>query len=436
MSSSKINVYFRKKPFNPLTTNDEDIIKCMDKQIYVKNLKPRVTSKTQYMEYNANLIAEDKVNTDVYKDTIKSGLDKLQNILLIAYGQTGSGKTHTLCGNSNEDGLITQVIKDKIDQGLTCQIKALEIYQNEVYDLLCRCKTKLFFYESNKKLVFKTVPNQYDIMSYKELNDVYNKIIKNKQMGCTKINQTSSRAHTIYHCVFSNSQSFVAIDLAGNERGYLTSAVNSQQNREYISINQSLFALKECIRSIFLNKPYIPFRRSKLTLLLREFLTTKIHLHFIGTLNPSRICYPDITDTIEYGLCLKKSKMKKLLKHVSTQEFLVTPRNEPSEISDIVGIKDDYINHDEYIKQDVSTERPVTAVNNNNVPIQNRNIKSEPALTKNKFLEDYHKFIIRNFTLGRKHARIYNLIKASNNIPFRKIRALIKDYNEAASFIS
>ena len=433
MSSSKINVYFRKKPFNPLTTNDEDIIKCIDKQIYVKNLKPRVSSKSHYMEYNANLIAEDMVNTDVYRHTIKSGLDKLQNILLIAYGQTGSGKTHTLCGNSNEDGLISQVIKDKIAQGLTCQIKALEIYQNEVYDLLSGSKTKLFFYESNKKLIFKTVPNEYDIMSNEELDNIYDKISKNKQMGCTKINQTSSRAHTIYHCVFSNSQSFVAIDLAGNERGYLTSAVNSQQNREYISINQSLFALKECIRSIFLNKPYIPYRRSKLTILLREFLTTKIHLHFIGTLNPSKICYPDITDTIEYGLCLKKSKMKKLLKHVSTQEFLLTPRDKQS---DIVNTKDYYTNQNKYVKQDDSDKRPSTSVNNENISIQVRNIKSEPALTKNKFLEDYHKFIIRNYTLGRKHARIYNLIKSGNNIPFRKIRALIKEYNEAASFIS
>ena len=48
MSSSKINVYFRKKPFNPLTTNDEDIIKCIDKQIYVKNSKPRVFQKSLY----------------------------------------------------------------------------------------------------------------------------------------------------------------------------------------------------------------------------------------------------------------------------------------------------------------------------------------------------------------------------------------------------
>ena len=326
--------------------------------------------------------------------------------------------------------MITKVIKEKLKQGLTCQIKTLEIYQNEVYDLLSRTKTKLFFYESNKKLVFKTNPTQYDISSYYELNNIYDKINKNKQMGCTKINQTSSRAHTIYHFIFSDSQTFVAIDLAGNERGYLTSAINSKQNREYISINQSLFALKECIRSIFLNRPYIPFRRSKLTLLLREFLTTKIHLHFIGTLNPSRLCYPDIIDTIEYGLCLKKSKMKKLLKHVATQEFLITPRCKTPEISDI--IDDESYNQD----QDIINDRPFTAIKNQKSSITDRNIKSEPALTKNKFLEDYHKFIIKNFTLGRKHARIYNLIKSGKNIPFRKIRNLIKDYNQAASFIS
>ena len=69
MSSSKINVYFRKKPFNPLVNNDEDIIKCRDNQIYVKNLKPRVFSKSQYMEYNANLITEDMINKDAYGQT-------------------------------------------------------------------------------------------------------------------------------------------------------------------------------------------------------------------------------------------------------------------------------------------------------------------------------------------------------------------------------
>lgn len=424
MSSSKINVYFRKKPFNQLINDDEDIIKCRENMVYIKNLKPRVSSKSQYMEYNANLITEDMVNKDVYDYTIKNGLAKLQNILLIAYGQTGSGKTHTLCGNNNEDGLVPQVIKDKLDQGITCQIKTLEIYQNEVYDLLSESKPKLFFFESNKKLVFKINPVQYEISSYSELDKIYQKISKNKQMGCTKINQTSSRAHTIYHFVFSNSQTFVAIDLAGNERGYLTSAINSQQNKEYISINQSLFALKECIRSIFLNRPYIPFRRSKLTLLLREFLTTKVHLHFIGTLNPSRLCYPDITDTIEYGLCLKKSRMKKLLKHVATQEFLITPRDDSPEISN------------EDVEPDINFDRPITAVHTENKTIRDRDIKSEPALTKNKFLEDYHKFIIKNFTLGRKHGKIYNLIKSKKNIPFRKIRALIKEYNDAASFIS
>ena len=71
MSSSKIYVYFRKKPFNPLVNNDEDIIKCRDNQIYVKYLKPRVFSKSQYMEYNDNLITEDMINKDVYRQTIK-----------------------------------------------------------------------------------------------------------------------------------------------------------------------------------------------------------------------------------------------------------------------------------------------------------------------------------------------------------------------------
>jgi kinesin family member 2/24 len=422
MSSSKINVYFRKKPFVPLVNNDIDIIKTKENTIYVKNLKPRVSDKSQYVEFNAPLLSHDYKNKDIYGATIQEDFNNKKNILLMAYGQTGSGKTHTLCGNNNEEGIIPIVIKNLLKAGLTCKFKVIEVYCNNIYDLQTSVKIPLAIYESNKRLKYKTAPVVTDINTLDDLNNAIIKINKNKMMGCTKINQTSSRSHTIYYFSINNSQQFIAIDLAGNERGYLTRAKNSVENQEYISINQSLFALKECIRSIFLNRPYIPFRRSKLTLLLRDLLNKTINIHFIGTLNPSRLCYPDIIDTIEYGSCLKYSKLKKILKHVPSEQFLTLP-------------KIDLIKSAKQTNNKSEDNRPSTSVHNKQQNSEYiRNIKSEPTMKKDEdFLKRYHKFILAHYLIARKHAKIYNSLSLTNDtpIPNRQIKILLKRYTEA-----
>ncbi len=420
MSTSKINVYFRKKPFVQLIQDDLDIIKTKENNIYVKNLKPRVSKKSQYVHYNMPLLSEDLKNVNIFEKTISSDYKNQKNILLMAYGQTGSGKTHTLCGSKNEDGIIPIVIKNLLRDGRRCNVKVLEVYRNTVYDLLSQSKQQLLFYEVNKRLQYKSDPIEKEISSFDNLEQTMTLITKNKQMGCTKINNTSSRAHTIYYFLIDNNQKFIAIDLAGNERGYLTNAKNSIENQEYISINQSLFALKECIRSIFLNKPYVPFRRSKLTLLLRDILNKSMNIHFIGTLNPSRLCYPDIVDTIEYGTCLKHSKLKKLLKHVPSEQFLILPKIQNNLDIDCK-----------------NKERPVTSQTLDKKNKYIRNIKSEPSVNNNKtLLELYNKFIINHYTLARKHIKIYNDISKNNiRIPYRKINALVDHYNKLSEFL-
>lgn len=55
------------------------------------------------------------------------------------------------------------------------------------------------------------------------------------------------------------------IDLAGNERGADTYDQDKRTRIDGAEINQSLLALKECIRALDLDKKHIPFRGSKLT---------------------------------------------------------------------------------------------------------------------------------------------------------------------------
>lgn len=60
------------------------------------------------------------------------------------------------------------------------------------------------------------------------------------------------------------------IDLAGSERGADVKTSDKQTRIDGAEINKSLLALKECIRALDQGKKHLPFRGSKLTLVLKD----------------------------------------------------------------------------------------------------------------------------------------------------------------------
>lgn len=102
---------------------------------------------------------------------------------------------------------------------------------------------------------------------------------KNRTTHATESNDVSSRSHAICQIVIRNNGKIVGklslIDLAGSERGADTKSHNRQRRMEGAEINKSLLALKECIRAIDCNSSHIPYRASKLTLVLKDSFTNK-----------------------------------------------------------------------------------------------------------------------------------------------------------------
>eukprot|EP00804_Cyclotella_cryptica_P010858 CCRYP_008783-RB/>CCRYP_008783-RB protein AED:0.43 eAED:0.45 QI:0/0/0/1/0/0/2/0/109 len=65
------------------------------------------------------------------------------------------------------------------------------------------------------------------------------------------------------------------VDLAGSERGNDTKSHNRQRLTESAEINTSLLALKECIRAIDGKSQHVPYRQSKLNLILKDCFVSR-----------------------------------------------------------------------------------------------------------------------------------------------------------------
>ena len=90
-----------------------------------------------------------------------------------------------------------------------------------------------------------------------------------RSTGVTGANIDSSRSHAILQITIKNRDKlhgrFSFIDLAGSERAADTANNDRQTRLEGADINQSLLALKECIRALDQGAKHLPFRQSKLT---------------------------------------------------------------------------------------------------------------------------------------------------------------------------
>ena len=78
------------------------------------------------------------------------------------------------------------------------------------------------------------------------------------------------------------------VDLAGSERAADCQSNNRTRRLEGAEINKSLLALKECIRALDSNSGHIPFRASKLTMVLRDSFMAKTQskIVMIACVNP------------------------------------------------------------------------------------------------------------------------------------------------------
>lgn len=162
-----------------------------------------------------------------------------------------------------------------------------------------------------------------EVFNPKEMQDIVDYANQMRTTHNTVTNETSSRSHAICNFVIKvegkredeEYAKLSLVDLAGSERATETQSNNKSRLAEGAEINKSLLALKECIRALDARKikgnsdQHVPFRNSKLTLVLRDSFLGKANLCkiiMISCVSPSNHSSNHTINTLRYADRLKR----------------------------------------------------------------------------------------------------------------------------------
>jgi hypothetical protein len=158
--------------------------------------------------------------------------------------------------------------------------------------------------------------------SYDDVHGLMEEGAKMRTIAKTNMNDTSSRAHTVFQIIFTQSRITMSndgqttmsekvskinlIDLAGSERVSKTGATG-QRLKEGSSINVSLTTLGNVINKLAekcgdeRKKVFVPYRDSQLTWLLKESLGGNAKTIMIAAISPSEDNFMESLSTLRYA---------------------------------------------------------------------------------------------------------------------------------------
>jgi kinesin family protein 5 len=222
-------------------------------------------------------------------------------------------------------------LMEQDDQGIefTLSLSMLEIYKEELYDLLSENSLPLHIKESRNGGVFvENLSYQYvsDTDQILGLIDLGNKA---KAVASTKMNAESSRSHTIVSLdiVMKQQDGSVnkgrlnLVDLAGSEKIKKTGA-QGETLEEAKKINLSLTALSHCIYALTKSESHIPYRSSKLTRYLQNSLGGNSKTTLIVACSSDGNSVAETISSLEFATRAKKIKNKIVVNMELSAELL------------------------------------------------------------------------------------------------------------------
>lgn len=150
-------------------------------------------------------------NSDLYSNVCKpivQGVMDGINGTIFAYGQTSSGKTHTMMGGKGDPGIIAlstcemfKAISENPGREYLLRISMCEIYNEVVRDLIDPTKTNLDVRAHRTRGVVISGVTEEIVTSVEQVLDIIEMGTNNRTVGATKMNEGSSRSHTIFRMI-------------------------------------------------------------------------------------------------------------------------------------------------------------------------------------------------------------------------------------------
>ncbi|KAA8544392.1 hypothetical protein F0562_022404 [Nyssa sinensis] len=290
--------------------------------------------------FTFDLVADENVSQEMLFKV--AGVQMVENCMggynscMFAYGQTGSGKTHTMLGDI-EGGtrrhsvncgmtprvfeyLFSRIQKEKEARReekikFTCKCSFLEIYNEQILDLLDTSSINLQVREDTKKGVYVENLTEVEVTSAR---DVIQQLVQgsaNRKVAATNMNRASSRSHSVFTCIIESkweSQGVThhrfarlnLVDLAGSER-QKSSGAEGERLKEATNINKSLSTLGLVIMNLVNmsngKSLHVPYRDSKLTFLLQDSLGGNAKTIIIANISPSSCCSLETLSTLKFA---------------------------------------------------------------------------------------------------------------------------------------
>ncbi|CAL1541296.1 unnamed protein product [Lymnaea stagnalis] len=341
-----IKIFLRVRPPDPSISENDFAPRVLDvntaDNAVILRTKPEPKIFTYDNVADAD-ITQEAVFSIVGKKIIESCVTGY-NGTIFAYGQTGSGKTFTMLGPSENSESFQHELRGVIPRSFEylfsliahqqelhgskkqflCRCSFLEIYQEQIFDLLDPASQGLHLRENMNKGVFVDGLIEQVICNP---SDAYQVLIMgwlNRRVAATSMNRESSRSHAVFTVMIESKEDaggvqnirtsqLNLVDLAGSERQKDTNTGGTRL-KEAGSINKSLSVLGNVIMSLVDlshgKKRHIPYRDSKLTFLLRDSLGGNTKTRMIACVHPDSRCFGETLSTLNFARSAKLIKNK------------------------------------------------------------------------------------------------------------------------------
>ncbi|GMF14082.1 unnamed protein product [Phytophthora lilii] len=310
----------------------------------------------------------------------RSALDGIHGSIF-AYGQTSSGKTYTMQGTGmrnrrmtlfqekkveteedrrpeDSDGLVQLAVKDLFDEmarrsdvEYLVRVSYLEVYNETVRDLLVSGSTTTGRRrDSTVHIREHPVTGVFTDNSERVVTDARGVLQalrdgeKQRAVGVTRMNERSSRSHSIFRVVIESKTRLETpvpavddgdvervrvgclnfVDLAGSESARAVSSGGKRLTTESGNINRSLLALSRVVVALgssrsFKQHDHINFRDSKLTRILQPSLSGAARVLFVCCASPAPTYIEDTRSTLKFASRAKRIKVNASVNEVVDQ---------------------------------------------------------------------------------------------------------------------